>query len=339
MVTVVRQIGKNIGHAAAIDEAAAVLRGGGLVAFPTETVYGLGANALDAAAVQRIFVAKQRPAWDPLIVHIASWAMLERVAGEISPRTRSLMRAFWPGPLTLLLPKHADVPDAVTAGRPLVGVRWPQDPIALAVIRAADVPVAAPSANLFRHVSPTTAQHVLLDLDGRIDMVLDAGPTELGLESAVLDPNTEPPTLYRPGILSVDQLAAIVGRVHVYKTPTEAGAPESLPSPGMDLRHYAPRAPITLVDSRESLLRTAALEPARSKVGVMLPEDWPAPPNAIVFAWGQWEDAAALAHNLYAGLRWLDEQQVDVLLCPLPPAHIADYAAVRDRLVKATQPE
>jgi L-threonylcarbamoyladenylate synthase len=339
MVTVVRQIEKNVANGPAIAEAAAVLRRGGLVAFPTETVYGLGANALDAAAVERIFVAKQRPAWDPLIVHIASWKMLERVAGEISPRARSLMRAFWPGPLTLLLPKHADVPAAVTAGRPLVGVRWPQDPVALALILAADVPVAAPSANLFRHVSPTTAQHVLLDLDGRIDMVLDGGPTELGLESAVLDPNTEPPTLYRPGILSVDQLAAIVGRVHVYKAATEAATPESRPSPGMDVRHYAPRAPITLVDSRESLLRTAALEPTGSKVGVMLPEDWAAPAGAIVFAWGAWEDAAMLAHNLYAGLRWLDEQRVDVMLVPLPPSHIAEYAAVRDRLVKATAPE
>jgi L-threonylcarbamoyladenylate synthase len=338
MVTVVRQIEKNVANAAAIAEAAAVLRRGGLVAFPTETVYGLGANALEAAAVAGVFAAKQRPAWDPLIVHVSSWAMLERVVAEISPRARSLMRAFWPGPLTLLLPKHGDVPDAVTAGRSLVGVRWPQDPVALALLAAADLPVAAPSANLFRHVSPTTAQHVLLDLDGRIDMVLDGGPTELGLESAVMDPNTEPPTLYRPGILSVEQLAAVVGRVHVYRAPREDTSPESLPSPGVDVRHYAPRAPITLVDSRESLLRTAALESPGTKVGVLLPQDWPAPPGATIFAWGEWEDPAALAHNLYAGLRWLDGQAVEMILCPLPP-HVPDYAALRDRLVKATQPE
>jgi L-threonylcarbamoyladenylate synthase len=338
MVTVVRQIEKNVADAPAIAEAAVVLRRGGLVAFPTETVYGLGANVLDAAAVAGIFAAKQRPAWDPLIVHVASWAMLDRVVREISPRARSLMRAFWPGPLTLLLPKHADVPAAVTAGRPLVGVRWPSHPVALELIAAADVPVAAPSANLFRHVSPTTAQHVLRDLDGRIDFVLDGGATELGLESAVLDPNTEPPTLYRPGVLSVEQLEAIVGRVHVYQAPREASSPESLPSPGVDVRHYAPRAPITLVDSRESLLRTAALEGAGTKVGVLLPEGWVAPPGAKVFAWGAWEDTSALAHNLYAGLRWLDEQRVDMMLVPLPP-HGADTAALRDRLVKATQPE
>jgi L-threonylcarbamoyladenylate synthase len=338
MVTVVRQVGKNPEGSSAIAEAAEILRRGGLVAFPTETVYGLGANALDAAAVAGIFAAKQRPAWDPLIVHVDSWAMLERVAAEISPRARSLARAFWPGPLTLLLPKHADLPSAVTAGRPLVGVRWPQHPASLALIHAAGTPIAAPSANLFRHVSPTTAAHVLEDLDGRIDMVLDGGPTELGLESAVVDPNTEPPTLYRPGILTIDQLSAVVGRMHLYTPPKKDNWPEALPSPGLDTRHYAPEAVVVLIDSAESLLRTAALQAPGAKVGVLLPEDWPTPAGVAIFVWGAWQDAAALAHNLYAGLRWLDEQGLDVILCPVPP-HGAEFAALRDRLFKASQPE
>src|ERR1035438_7332755 len=185
-----------------LGRAVQLLRAGGLVALPTETVYGLGANALDAAAVRRIFEAKQRPAWDPIIVHIADVAMLEGLVEEVPEAARRLIETFWPGPLTLLLPRTAAVPDAVTAGRALVGVRMPVHPVALELIRRAGVPVAAPSANLFGHISPTTAAHVLADLDGRIDAVVDAGPTEHGVESTVLDPNTSPMMIYRPGARS-----------------------------------------------------------------------------------------------------------------------------------------
>src|ERR1700722_14579157 len=186
----------------ALDQAAEILRAGGTVALPTETVYGLGANALDATAVAKIFAAKQRPAWDPIIVHVADEAMTASVVTEISEpasaRIRALMAAFWPGPLTLLLPRSAAVPDIVTAGRPLVGIRMPAHPVALELIRRAGVPIAAPSANRFGHTSPTTAAHVLADLDGRIDVVLDAGPTAHGVESTVLDPNQSPMIIYRP---------------------------------------------------------------------------------------------------------------------------------------------
>src|SRR6202034_1838841 len=171
----------------AMAQAASILGRGGTVALPTETVYGLGANALDLKAVAAIFAAKERPGWDPLIVHVADEAMLAGVVGDVPEAARRLMRAFWPGPLTLLLPRSAEVPDAVTAGRPLVGVRMPSHPVALALIRRAGVPIAAPSANLFGHVSPTTAAHVLEDLDGRIDAVLDSGPAPQGVESTVLD--------------------------------------------------------------------------------------------------------------------------------------------------------
>src|ERR1039458_7360155 len=184
----------------ALGRAAEILRAGGLVALPTETVYGLGANALDAAAVERIFEAKQRPAWDPVIVHISDLAMLDGLVGEVPAAARKLMEAFWPGPLTLLLPRSAAVPDAVTAGRALVGVRMPAHPVALELIRRAGVPVAAPSANRFGHISPTTALHVLADLDGRIDAVLDGGPTRVGLESTVLDVAAR--AIYRPGAVT-----------------------------------------------------------------------------------------------------------------------------------------
>src|SRR5947209_2482155 len=172
-----------------IPQAAAMLRAGGTVAFPTETVYGLGANALDPGAVAKIFEAKERPGWDPLIVHVCDEAMLSRVAeisGDLAPRVRELMTAFWPGPLTLLLPRTQAVPDAVTSGRPLVGVRMPAHALALELIRTAGVPLAAPSANRFGQTRPTTPVHGLKDLAGRIDDVLDGGPTLEGLESTVL---------------------------------------------------------------------------------------------------------------------------------------------------------
>ena len=190
----------------ALERAAAILRGGGLVAFPTETVYGLGANALDAAAVGRIFAAKERPSWDPVIVHIANEAALAGLVVELPDAARKLMAAFWPGPLTLLLPRTAAVPDVVTAGRALVGVRMPAHPVALEVIRRAGVPVAAPSANRFGHTSPTSAEHVLADLDGRIDAIVDAGPTDCGVESTVLDPCASPMAIYRPGAVTAAQI-------------------------------------------------------------------------------------------------------------------------------------
>ena len=199
--------------AAGIARAAELLRAGGTVAFPTETVYGLGANALDAASVEKIFTAKQRPAWDPVIVHVEGCAMLESVAeipaGNEGRVVAKLMEAFWPGPLTLLLPRTAAVPDSVTAGRLLVGVRSPAHPVARELIRMAGVPVAAPSANRFGHTSPTTAAHVLADLDGRIDAVLDGGATNVGVESTVLDVAAR--AIYRPGAVTAAMIEKVIG--------------------------------------------------------------------------------------------------------------------------------
>ena len=338
MQTVVRKIsGADIESAsaqAALVEAAEIIRRGGLVAFPTETVYGLGADALNPAAVEKIFIAKERPHWDPLIVHIAGWTMLEQVAYEVSPRARALMAAFWPGPLTLLLPRGDRIADVVTAGRPLVAVRWPAHPVAQALISTAQTPLAAPSANLFNHVSPTTAQHVLADLNGRIDMVLDGGAATLGLESCVVDPDQEPAMVYRPGSITVAQLEAVLGPVRMYQSKDSSAAEKSAPSPGTGSRHYAPRARLVLVETRQQLAEAASAEP--QPVGIMLPKGWPAPAGAIAFAWGDFADAAELARNLYSGLRHLDAQNVAAILCPLPVEHDS-MRALRDRLKKAAQ--
>ncbi len=324
-----------------VARAAALLRDGGTVAFPTETVYGLGANALDAAAVRKIFLAKQRPGWDPLIVHVDGRALLERVAevpaGEEGRIVAKLIDAFWPGPLTLLLPRTGAVPDAVTAGRALVGVRMPAHPVALGLIRLAGVPVAAPSANRFGHTSPTTAAHVLADLEGRIDAVLDGGATSVGVESTVLDVGAR--AVYRPGAVTAAMIAQAIGEeVRVVSGENVSGktvAPEGLASPGMGMRHYAPRARLVLVAGQEEMLREVAKYPA-AEVGVMLPDGWAAGGAGAVWRWGAWDDAEILARLLFAGLRMLDARGVQAIVCPVPT--IAGLGeALRDRLEKAAR--
>lgn len=342
---------------AALDRAAAILREGGLVALPTETVYGLGANALDAAAVARIFEAKRRPAWDPVIVHVSSLTMLDGLVQDVPEAARRLMEAFWPGPLTLLLPRSAAVPDAVTSGRPLVGVRMPAHPVALELIRRARVPIAAPSANTFGHISPTTSVHVLEDLDGRIDAVLDAGAAEHGVESTVLDPCQSPMLIYRPGAVTAEQIRKVAGAVEIYSSsePLREATPEdriagtsgvrliaeldALPSPGVGLRHYAPRARLILLQAAFEDLRKrideVILGLSGERVGIMLPAELPTPAGGlVVFPWGRWSVPHEMARELYAGLRALDAAQCTVILCPMPPAE-GIGAALRDRLRKA----
>jgi L-threonylcarbamoyladenylate synthase len=321
--------------------AATLLRDGHLVAFATETVYGLGADALSGEAVAGVFLAKKRPSWDPLIVHLASVEQLgvvARVSEELAGRVAALAEAFWPGPLTLLLPRTEAVPDAVTAGRELVGVRVPGHPAAQALLAAVGVPIAAPSANLFGHTSPTTAEHVLADLDGRIDAVLDAGPTSIGVESTVLDPTQTPMVLYRPGAVTAEQLTAATGVAVEVFVPVGKAQPESMPSPGVGIRHYAPRARMVLVEGSAAAVRAALQESAAPgvSVGVLLPEDWSLEGDAVIERWGRWNDPEALAAGLFAGLRALDDRGVSVILCPLPEAGgLAD--AILDRLQKAAR--
>ncbi len=334
-----------------IAQAAEILRAGGTVAFPTETVYGLGANALDAAAIAKIFAAKQRPAWDPLIVHVTNAAMLARVVAKVSPAAQRLMDAFWPGPLTLLLPRNASLPLEVTAGRELVGVRMPAHPVAQALIAACGLPIAAPSANRFGHTSPTTAAHVLDDLDGRIDMVLDGGPTAHGVESTVLEVRNSGAIVYRPGAISIEALHSLVGPVEMYLPQSAAASskslPESLPSPGVGIRHYAPRARLVLVDTaamQEVEMKRAwvgavqQMQDKNSHCGVLLPERWPLPDgfSGARFDWGRWSDPEELAHRLYAGLRALDAMGAAIIACPVPAAS-GMGAAIRDRMFKAAR--
>jgi L-threonylcarbamoyladenylate synthase len=330
----------------ALRRAAEILRCGGLVAMPTETVYGLGANAFDRAAVEKIFHAKQRPAWDPVIVHIADDSILDSLVVNTPESARKLMRAFWPGPLTLLLPRSSAVPDAVTAGRALVGVRMPAHPVALALIRMAAVPVAAPSANTFGHTSPTTAVHVLDDLDGRIDAILDAGPTIHGLESTVLDPCQTPMMIYRPGAVTAKQIRNVAGAVEIFQSaqPLADLPPSAMPSPGVGIRHYAPSARLILLEDLPhhefaviaARLAEAAKTHGGEKLGVLLPSEVHfETDSALVFPWGRWSTPDELAHNLYAGLRALDAQGCTVILCPVPPEDGVG-GAIRDRLRKAS---
>ena len=328
-----------------VARAAEILRCGGTVALPTETVYGLGANALDPKAVAKIFVAKQRPGWDPLIVHVSDREMLARVA-TVSEQAESLIERFWPGPLTLLLPRTGAVPDLVTAGRPLVGVRMPRHELALALIRETGVPLAAPSANRFGRTSPTTAEHVLEDLDGRIDAVLDGGPTSVGVESTVIGPADGGAgwVMYRPGGVSIEEIERVVGvgGVEVFRPAEFVEQPESLPSPGVGIRHYAPRARLVLVfepsrkkvSARSSLVEVIDAMP--EQVGVMLPDGWDASSAPLVYRWGAWGDEETLARRLFAGLRELDERGAKVIVCPVPEMD-GIGEAMRDRLRKAAR--
>ncbi len=332
---------------AVIARAAAVLREGGTVAFPTETVYGLGANALDADAVAKIFLAKQRPPWDPLIVHISDTSMLPLVTADLPEMAQRLMEVFWPGPLTLLVPRGPRIPDAVTAGRPRVGIRMPESPVAQALVRAAGVPVAAPSANSFGRPSPTRAAHVIEDLDGRIDALLDAGETAHGLESTVVDPCEDPCIVYRPGVITLEQIRAVARGAVAYTHQVDAAAPAALPSPGVGMRHYAPRARLVLVEAEGPApflaFRQAAEQAAerRERLGLMLPDSFqPAAAGipATIFRWGSWSQPETLAQRLFAGLRELDAAGVETILCPLPTAQGLG-AAIRDRLQKAARPK
>jgi L-threonylcarbamoyladenylate synthase len=332
---------------ASLTRAAEILRRGGTVAFPTETVYGLGANALDEAAVQAIFVAKQRPAWDPLIVHVVSEEQLQLVASDIPRNGRLLMQAFWPGPLTLLLPKSPRIPAIVTAGRARVGVRMPRHPVARRLIELAGVPIAAPSANTFGKTSPTRAEFVLQDLDGRIDAVIDSGETALGLESTVVDVCEEPPILYRPGMVTLEQVRELCPTlVAYYAPPNHPLEPQALPSPGIGLKHYSPRVRLVLAEGdpagTESIVRVAKqLQAEGEAVGIMLPtvlntglEMMAGEPPLLIFRWGDLTDQENLARRLFAGLRELDAAGATVIVCPLPE-DVGLGVAIRDRLLKA----
>jgi len=309
----------------ALREAAAILRAGGLVAFPTETVYGLGANALDEDAVRRVFEAKGRPPVNPLIVHVTGETMVRGLVTDWSAEARTLAGRFWPGPLTLVLPKGSAVADVVTAGGSTVAVRAPGHPVALGLIREVGVPLAAPSANRSGQLSPTRAEHVLAGLDGRIDLILDGGPTPNGIESTVLDLTTSRPTLLRPGPIGITDLEATVGPVE-----RRIGiSPGPLPSPGLLLRHYAPRTPVEL-HLRDALdARIADLEGNKENFGVVFLGT-----RSEEKRIGLPLDPEAYATRLYDVLHHLDSLDLSRILVELPP-DTDPWMAIRDRLIRA----
>ena len=306
---------------AEIDRAAAILRAGGLVAFPTETVYGLGANALAPAAVARIFAAKGRPSTNPLIVHVADQTQIPPLVDAWPPLAQTLAERFWPGPLTLVVRKSTRVPDIVTGSGPTVALRIPNHPLALALLTAAAVPVAAPSANRSGQLSPTTAEHVRTSLTGKYDLLLDGGPCPGGLESTVVEMHPDGVRLLRPGLIGLAELQEVVG--HVLTDPPPFPTDSPAPSPGMLTRHYAPRTALECAatpadaDFLAHLYETAGLKVAR----------YACPP-----------DPMEAARSLYADLHALDATSPDRIIATLPPDTEA-WRTLRDRLVRASAEE
>ena len=303
--------------AAIIDDAARLLRAGGLVAFPTETVYGLGANALDAVAVDRIYAAKGRPAYNPLIVHVATREGALDVVSEWPPLAEELARVFWPGPLTLVLPKRDNVPDSVTAGLSSVAVRVPAHVVAHALLAACGLPIAAPSANRSMMLSPTTGEHVAKSLGDLVDLILDAGPTSVGIESTVIDLTTATPTLLRPGTISVSAIEVVAGTIDTAAAP---GAGVARPSPGMIDRHYAPRARLLLVATHDV---QSAIEHERrrgQRVGALVRHSPGTRRGDVQYA-HMAGDAAGFATQLFAALHALDDAGCDVVIVERVSGH------------------
>jgi L-threonylcarbamoyladenylate synthase len=317
---------------AAVRRAAELLRAGEAVALPTETVYGLAANALNAQAVERTFQIKGRPSHNPIIVHVASADMAKRCVAHWPPLAEKLARAFWPGPLTLVLPRAKDIPDVVTAGGPTVGVRWPSHPFIQAVIHACGFPLAAPSANPSNRVSPTTAEHVRKDLGHKIPLIVDGGQCQIGIESTVLDLSVSPPRLLRPGMIHEQALLAVTGSL---ARNTDHG-PGVLKSPGLLRKHYSPRARLVLASWQDQLdleAKAAALKTPRAGIHIIAHTHIPA-----LAGFGRVSviphEATAFARAIYAELHQCDEAGAELILVEAL-ADSPEWRPIADRLSKA----
>ena len=310
-----------------LDEAADLLRNGGLVAFPTETVYGLGAAAFDPTAVARIFEAKGRPRFDPLIVHVSSPEQVSLLADGIPAAAQRLIGQFWPGPLTLVLPKAAAVPDLVTAGLPTVAIRMPRHPLALELIRRAGTPIAAPSANAFGFTSPTSARHVLDHLAGKVDLVLDGGSCPVGIESSIVSLAGESPVLLRPGGIPAEDIEAVTGPLQRERH----GKSAVVAAPGMLPRHYAPRTPLRLIPEGEAW----PIPASGQKVGLLAFREVPDPtPFTCVEVLSGSGDLREAAATLFGAMRRLDEIHLDSIVARLVPQEGLGRA-INDRLTRA----
>ena len=319
-----------------IETAAAILRDGGLLGIPTETVYGLGANGLNAVAVRHIFEAKGRPQDNPLILHIPEASWLERYCHDVPDAAYTLAEKFWPGPLTMILPRREIVPDAVTCGLDTVGVRCPNHPITLEIIRTAGVPVAAPSGNLSGRPSPTCAAHILEDMDGRIDAIMDGGPCGVGVESTIIDLTVTPPRLLRPGGLPVEALREVLGEISVDKAvlaPLAAG--EKPRAPGMKYRHYAPKAPVTVVTGEGGRTARYIREQLGKHTGVICFDEYAGQfPGCTLRTIGSAGDTGEQARRVFDALRSFDGTDVETIYAQCP-GDAGLGLAVANRLKKA----
>ncbi len=319
-----------------IDEAAAILRSGGLVGIPTETVYGLGANGLDPRAVGRIFEAKGRPQDNPLILHVPSADWLERWCVDVPETAYTLAGRFWPGPLTMILKRGPEVPDVVTAGLDTVGMRCPDHPVCRAILFAAGVPVAAPSGNTSGRPSPTTAAHMMEDMDGRIDAIVDGGPCAVGVESAIIDLTVTPPRLLRPGGITLEQLREVLGEVAVDDAVTRQMADGEKPrAPGMKYRHYAPKAPVTVVAGEAIFSAAWIAAHAGEGDGVICFDEFAGQfPAQTVERLGPTYDHAEHARRVFDALRAFDKTDVPAIWAQCPDISGLGLA-VTNRLNKA----
>ena len=317
-----------------IKRAGKLIRAGELVAFPTETVYGLGADGLDSTACRKIFTAKGRPSDNPLILHFANLSKVE-TAAKILPAAEKLFAAFCPGPLTIILPKTKFVPDDVTGGLSTVGVRFPDNDIARALIKAADCPIAAPSANLSGRPSPTTPQAVFNDLRGKIEIILDGGACQFGVESTIIDVTSDIPEILRPGAITKEMLEEILGEVKVAKNSTDKPR-----APGMKYTHYAPKVPLTLIESSDEKIFRREIKNLRAEnkiVGIMASHDLITKLDAekiIPVIYGSREDLKSIAANLYESLRSFDNLPAQIILAE----GVEDFGlgvAIMNRLRKA----
>ena len=323
-----------------IGAAAKILQDGGLVGIPTETVYGLGANALDGTAVKRIFEAKGRPQDNPLIIHVTGAQWLPRYCADVPPLAYVLARKFWPGPLTMILKRRPIIPDETTAGLDTVAVRCPNHPVTLAIIREAGIPIAAPSANLSGRPSCTTAQDVLEDMDGRISGVVDGGPCAVGVESTILDLTCDPPRLLRPGGLPLEDLERLIGKIDVDKAVNGALAEGEKPkAPGMKYRHYAPKAPVTVVAGEPSKSAGYILDHAAPEDGIICFDEFvplftKRHEMRPVMNLGPSADKAEQARHIFDALRSFDHTAVKAIWAQCPDA-AGIGLAIANRLNKA----
>lgn len=317
-----------------VELAAQIIQDGGIVAFPTETVYGLGANALDENAVQKIFDAKNRPSNNPLIVHISQESDLDKIIRHLPIKAKILINHFWPGPLTLILPKKRNVPSITSANLDTIAVRIPNHPVALKLIKKSGVPIAAPSANSSGKPSPTTAKHVQNDLGDKVDLILDGGQTDVGLESTVLDLTEEPPIIWRPGAVTREQIEKLIGKVQVQKSTQN----DLAKSPGLLHKHYSPKAPLLLYDSKKINTQAQKYLKEGKKVAILTTKENIDiyPKNADVISLGHRSSLQEIAHNLFDVLIETDNLKVDLILSEsFPEKGIG--TAIMNRLKRASE--